>query len=69
MKLTATYLIDICDRLEGKQIKDWRNLSTVMHNIIGMEYSTMDVSMKKVLMTRVKEMMIIEHNQLLYKEF
>ena len=69
MKLTATYLIDICDRLEGKQIKDWRNLSTVMHNIIGMEYSTMDASMKKVLMTRVKEMMIIEHNQLLYKEF
>ena len=69
MKLTATYLIEVCDLLEGKQIKDWRNLSTIMHNIIGMDYSTMTVAMKKQLMTRVKEMMTIEHNQLFYKEF
>lgn len=69
MKYTATFLINICDLLEGKQLNNYDKLNEVLHNIMGMDYALMDSNLKCKLRRDIRDMMVIENGRLIYKEF
>ena len=69
MKYSATFLIETCDILEGKQINSFGELNDLLSRCLKSTYSLLDASLKERLVNDVKSMMTIENNQLFYKEF
>lgn len=69
MKYNATFLIEVCDTLEGKSISNFDELNDLLSRCLKSTYSLLDVDTKTRLRKDVRDMMIIENNQIFYKEF
>lgn len=69
MKYTATFIIEVCDLLEGKQLNNFGKLNEVLHNVMGMSYALMDGKLRCRLKRDIRDMMVIENGRLIYKEF
>lgn len=69
MRYSATFLINVCNLLEGKELNNFGKLNEVLHNIMGMDYALMDGKLKCKLRNDIRNMMVIENGRLIYKEF
>lgn len=69
MRYSATLLINICDRLEGKELNNFGKLNDLLHRILKMDYALMDTKLKCRLRQDIRNMMVIENGRLIYKEF
>lgn len=69
MRYSATLLINVCDRLEGKELNNFGKLNDLLHRILKMDYALMDVELKCRLRQDIRNMMVIENGRLIYKEF
>lgn len=69
MNYSATFIIAVCDLLEGKQLNNFGKLNEVLHNIMGMSYALMDGKLRCRLREDIRRMMVIENGKLQYKEF
>jgi hypothetical protein len=69
MRYSATLLINVCDRLEGKELNNFGKLNDLLHRILKMDYALMDTKLKCRLRQDIRNMMVIENGRLIYKEF
>ena len=69
MEYTATYLIEVCDLLEGKELNNMGNLHDLLHRMMKMDYALMDRKVQCKLKRDIRNMMVIENGKLQYKEF
>jgi hypothetical protein len=69
MNYTATFIIEVCDLLEAKEIDNFGKLNDLLHRVMGMDYALMDGKLRCRLKRDIRDMMVIKNGRLYYKEF